>query len=293
MTPPRECRPHVLVVEDDPPWGRLLVSDLERSCRVSWARTLTGARRLLDDRVFDLVVTDLELGGETGLSVPGLARRFHPRTPVLIVSGHPSVARIAEEIRADAWILKPVALDVLRKAVSTLLAPRRRAAGLGKAHAMVLFDSDEQRLEVASTFVADGLRRGRRAVAVLDRRLHAPMKTRVLRKAGAGRFRLVSAEALLDQVIRAGAPSRTRFSASALDILRPGEPLSFFGDAVDHLALRGAHRAALQLEVLWNEVLPPTGVEILCGYSRAGLDAAPCGCLHDLARLHQRCTQAV
>ncbi len=293
MTPPRECMPCVLVVEDDPLSARLLRSGLERRSRVAWARTLTGARRLLGERVFDLVVTDLQLGGDSGRGIPALARLYDPRTPVILVSGHPSIARVAAEVRADAWIPKPVRLDALRRAAASLLARGSPPAGGGSTHAMVLFDSDAERLEAASTFVADGLRSGRRAVAVLDRRLHAPMKDLVLRKSGSGRFRLVAAEALLEQVIRAGTASRKRFAALAADLLGSAEPLRFFGDAVDHLACRGAHRAALQLEALWNEALPPSGLELLCGYSRAGLEAAPCGCLRDLVGRHQRSARAV
>ncbi len=306
MTLLRGCKPRVLVVEDDPLWGRLLVSDVERRCRVDWARTPAEARRLLDDRVFDLVITDLELGRETAHDLPALARRFSPRTPVLLVSGHPAIARAAAEIRADAWIPKPVPLPLLRQAVSSLLARgrRRRAvraqprtpAGPASTHVMALFDSEGERLDAASRFVAEGLREGRRAVAVLGRPLHAAMRALVLRRSGVEegrRFRLVAAESLLEAVIHAGTASRTRFSAAARDILGSAEPLSFFGDAVDHLARRGAHRAALQLESLWNEILPPAGLQLLCGYSRAGLEGAPCGCLRDLAARHQPCARAV
>jgi len=157
----QECAAHVLVAEDDDVIAGLLLTGLEPPVRVDRARTLTEARDFLEDRVYDLVVTDLKLGVESGLGVPQLARRHYPNTPVLLVSGHPSLADIAAETLADAWLSKPVHLKELRATVADLLAREQRArpgrlvqallpstSSRASTHAMALYTPDEQRLDI-------------------------------------------------------------------------------------------------------------------------------------------------
>jgi DNA-binding response OmpR family regulator len=124
---PKSCAPHVLVVEDDALWSRLLLTGLEPHASIDLARSLTEARDFLEDRVYDLVVTDLKLGTESGRSVPQLARRHNPNTRVLLVSGNLSLAEIAAETQADAWLSKPVHLKDLRATVADLLTSERHA----------------------------------------------------------------------------------------------------------------------------------------------------------------------
>ena len=318
MALPRECTPQVLVVEDDSLWARLLITGLEPRCRVDWGRTLGEARGFLEDRLYDLVVTDLQLGLEAGHGVPSLARRFNPNTRVLIVSGHASLARVAAEVAADAWLAKPVRLKDLRAVVDDLLARERRdrpgrvvqtlpwdSAGRSSTHAMALYASDEERLDAASTFVADGLRAGDRAVAIVARGLHERMKALVLAKSGledGDRLRadlhLMAAEAVGEQVLKDGLPSRRLFAGLAPGVLGPvggpgARPVRLYGEGVDLLVRRGLHRAAVQLEALWNEIVPPAGVRMLCGFAQAGLGDAPCGCLRDLTGQHDLCARAV
>jgi ActR/RegA family two-component response regulator len=300
----RECSPHILIVEDDAVWARLLITGLEPRGDVTWAQTLADARTQLENRIFDLVLVDLQLGTEPGHSIPQLARRFNPRTRVLLISGNPSIAHIASEVLADAWLSKPVRLKDLRTSVDTLLARTpggRIAESLSweapVKHAMALFGSDEERLATGSSFLADGLRQGRRGIAVLERGLHERMKERIVQASGRPEPDLVllAAETVCERVLDAGLPSRKRFSSLAAEVLQDaaGTPLRFYGDAVDLLSRRGRHRAAIQLEAMWNEVIPAADAQVLCGYSRSSLDGAACGCLQELVDHHDLCARAV
>ena len=70
----------------------------------------------------DLVVTDISLGEESGLSLLGTLKREHPRTPVVVLSMHSADEVVSEALRlgADAYLLKdsaPGELDIARRAV--------------------------------------------------------------------------------------------------------------------------------------------------------------------------------
>lgn len=54
---------------------------------------------------------------------------------------------------------------------------------------------------------------------------------------------------------------------------------------------RGFHRAAVQLEGLWNEILPPTRMRMLCGFMQKQFDKDACPCLHELTGQHDACIQ--
>ncbi len=78
----------------------------------------------------DLIILDLMMPTASGDSAlvfmrgtPGLAD-----IPILVVSAHTDVARIAPQHGADDWIAKPVSIDELsRKIEKILAAPRRHA----------------------------------------------------------------------------------------------------------------------------------------------------------------------
>lgn len=51
------------------------------------AGTIEDARSQLRDKNFDLVVTDVDLGGENGLELVRLAGTSHPKTAFIVISG--------------------------------------------------------------------------------------------------------------------------------------------------------------------------------------------------------------
>ena len=51
------------------------------------AGTIEEARSQLRDKNFDLVVTDVDLGGENGLELVRLAGTSHPKTAFIVISG--------------------------------------------------------------------------------------------------------------------------------------------------------------------------------------------------------------
>lgn len=102
-------QPHILVVEDDREISALIARYLRTNeCRVSLAANGRELERLLDGAKIDLIVLDLMLPGEDGLS---LCKRLRTRSPVPIImltAKADEVDRILGlEMGADDYMPKP------------------------------------------------------------------------------------------------------------------------------------------------------------------------------------------
>ena len=75
----------------------------------------------------DLVVLDLMMPTASGDLVLGFMRSTDELKdiPVLVVSAHQQVEKLAREYEADAWLKKPVGVEDFRNAVQSLLVPIR------------------------------------------------------------------------------------------------------------------------------------------------------------------------
>lgn len=100
---------HILIVDDDERIRSLLQKFLARNGYfVSAARDAAHARRLLEGLEFDLIVLDVMMPGEDGVS---LTRDLRPRlrTPILLLTakGEPSERIMGLEAGADDYLTKP------------------------------------------------------------------------------------------------------------------------------------------------------------------------------------------
>ncbi len=100
----------VLVVDDDPKLRELLRRYLsENQFEVSVAQDATAMNRLLLREPFDLIVLDLMLPGEDGLSIVRRLRAANDRTPIVVLTARgDDVDRIVGlELGADDYLGKP------------------------------------------------------------------------------------------------------------------------------------------------------------------------------------------
>jgi putative nucleotidyltransferase with HDIG domain len=118
----------ILVVEDDPELGRTIERYLEREKHtVERALSVADGIAHLEQARFDLVVTDLNVPGSSGLLLMAEVRRRWPGTRLILMSGAAETADAAAAIEQgiDRLLLKPFDLVELGSAVQLSLAERR------------------------------------------------------------------------------------------------------------------------------------------------------------------------
>jgi two-component system phosphate regulon response regulator OmpR len=101
---------HLLVVDDDPKLRELLRRYLtENQLEVSLAGDAPSMNRLMQRQPFDLVILDLMLPGEDGLSILRRLRGANDTTPVIMLTAKgDDVDRIVGlEMGADDYVSKP------------------------------------------------------------------------------------------------------------------------------------------------------------------------------------------
>lgn len=130
--PPTGLPAHILVVDDDPSLRELLQGYLaESDLRVTAVDGGRAMFEVLDDAVVDLVVLDLRLPGEDGLS---LARRLRERAPipVILLTGRAEEADrvMGLELGADDYVTKPFSPRELLARIRAVLRRSRQAPAL-------------------------------------------------------------------------------------------------------------------------------------------------------------------
>ena len=119
--------PHILVIEDDAEIGRLISRYLRNAgFRVSTLGDARNVARMLEDSRIDLIVLDLMLPGEDGLT---LCRRLRGRSnvPIIMVTakGEEIDRIIGLEMGADDYLCKPFNP---RELIARIRAVLRRAS---------------------------------------------------------------------------------------------------------------------------------------------------------------------
>jgi len=113
----------ILIVEDEQAHGEAIAEGLSRSnyeCMV--VNTGQDAHRVLNERPFDVVITDYKLGGSVnGMDVLHQAKTKWPETQVILITAHGNeqLARTAlRKEHAFDYLTKPIDLEELRETVA-------------------------------------------------------------------------------------------------------------------------------------------------------------------------------
>jgi Response regulator containing CheY-like receiver, AAA-type ATPase, and DNA-binding domains len=121
-------RPGVLIVEDEQSIRDVLVELFDvPGTRVDSAATLDAAKAVLAHRGFDLIVTDIRLGGrrDGGLQVMAAAGVLSPDATVIALTAYPDDANrhASQRLGATHFLEKPVSLEILAELASAAGVP--------------------------------------------------------------------------------------------------------------------------------------------------------------------------
>lgn len=120
--------------------SRLLIVDDEAVIRDGLKRILSGkafavetcssgfsAIEIMQQREFDLIITDLKMPGMSGMEVLKSVRTLQPDTPVILITGYASIDTAVEAMKngASDYISKPFAPDLLLEKVQSALHQRK------------------------------------------------------------------------------------------------------------------------------------------------------------------------
>jgi len=126
MTSP--VRPRLLVVDDEADIMRLVsLAMMARGFDVDTASTLVEANARLDTNTYNVVLTDKNLKGATGLELIDALAIKAPTTAIVLMTAYPegALGRIAS---LDGYIAKPFrSLDVVAESLKDAIDRRQRA----------------------------------------------------------------------------------------------------------------------------------------------------------------------
>ena len=158
--PLQAALPHVLAVDDDP-IIRGVISDYlkQNELRVTAVADGRSMQAVLADEVVDLIVLDLKLRGEDGMT---LARRLRDESeiPIIMLTGRAEEADriMGLELGADDYLTKPFSPRELLARIRTILRRRRSEVRQGRPDGIraYRFDGWELNLNTRRLTTKDG-----------------------------------------------------------------------------------------------------------------------------------------
>ena len=118
----------VLLVDDHAPVLRFLAAAFKRQgCVVSTASSAEEALDLISDHGFDLVVSDIKMPGLSGLDLLRTVKGQQPDTPVVLITGMPSVDSAVFGLRHQAYdyLTKPFSITDVQQLVDRARQDRK------------------------------------------------------------------------------------------------------------------------------------------------------------------------
>ncbi|WP_437956177.1 sigma-54 dependent transcriptional regulator [Sorangium sp. So ce119] len=115
-----------LIIDDDEAMCAWLAADLRTRGVEATTRTspVEALALLEEDEGFDVILTDLNMGGMNGIEVCGRAAEIRPDVPVVVITAFGSIETAVEAIRAGAYdyVTKPVDIETLALALERAIA---------------------------------------------------------------------------------------------------------------------------------------------------------------------------
>ena len=143
--PVLDIKPSILVVDDDESMRELVGSILKKEYRVFKAANLREGRRLLQDHEIQLVLLDIQLAGEDGLSLLSEIKQMNEQIEVIVITVVRDIRTAVAAIQLGAfdYLNKDFDYEELRALVAKALEKQQAAKEL-----LYLREEIEQRLNI-------------------------------------------------------------------------------------------------------------------------------------------------
>ena len=159
------------------------------------------------------------------------------------------------------------------KDIAPLLLPAQH-------HAVRFYDNDKSLAQIVAQFLSDGLSSGNPGIVVATPAHRgailkelAAKSLDVVRLQRSHDLVLLDAEEILSAFMTNGKPEAEAFRNSMCEVIkrachgRPDCTIRIYGEMVDVLWKTGEQEAAIQLEILWNQLANTQAFSLLCGYA--------------------------
>ncbi len=112
----------LLIVDDEAIVRESLVDSMRDRHEVAAAGTAEEALKLLEERDFDVVITDVRLPGMSGVELVSEIRERKPYIKSIVITAYPSVELAVEAMKQGAidYMVKPVSSDDLARVLERL-----------------------------------------------------------------------------------------------------------------------------------------------------------------------------
>lgn len=119
-------KPLILIVDDEKNTREGLAATLEGRYEISMASNADEAFRLMDAENFDVVITDLRMAGQSGLSVIDKALQLPQKPVCIMMTAYGNVETAVEAMRRGAYdfLTKPLNLEKLEIVIERALKSR-------------------------------------------------------------------------------------------------------------------------------------------------------------------------
>jgi len=123
---------HILIIEDDEETRSLLKELLEEEgFKTECASNGSDALREIVKKPFDLIVTDIEMPGLTGLDILPEMKKLRPEAPIIVMTSfaNEEVHRRSLGKGASGYLEKPIHIKKLKALIHEMLSAKQGLKG--------------------------------------------------------------------------------------------------------------------------------------------------------------------
>ena len=113
---------HILLIDDEPGVRLVLTEALAADGYYVYLADGANVDECLNERHYDLIITDLKMSGKDGLEIMELVREKSPETKLIMITGYPSEEslQLCREL-GSRYLVKPFSIKELRQVTKDVL----------------------------------------------------------------------------------------------------------------------------------------------------------------------------